>query len=61
VVVTCGAIEENVQNNRLLTATLARLGYDVRKAEVADVHNYTAWRDAFHPHLGTLIRKVVAT
>jgi enterochelin esterase family protein len=61
VVVTCGAIEENVENNRLLTATLARLGYDVAKAEVRDVHNYTAWRDAFHPHLTTLMRKVVAT
>lgn len=59
VTVTCGAVEENVQNNRLLTATLARLGYEVNKAEVPDVHNYTAWRDAFHPHLTTLLRKVM--
>jgi enterochelin esterase family protein len=60
VTVTCGSIEENVENNRLLTATLARLGYDVAKHEVPDVHNYTAWRDAFHPYLTTLLRKAVA-
>ena len=60
VTVTCGGIEENVENNRLLTATLARLGYDVVKREVRDMHNYTAWRDAFHPYLTTLLRKVVA-
>ena len=32
----------------------------VAKHEVPDVHNYTAWRDAFHPYLTTLLRKVVA-
>jgi enterochelin esterase-like enzyme len=54
-VLTCGAAEENVHNNRLLAATLAAHGYDVALHEVDDVHNWTAWRDALEPHLTGLI------
>ena len=55
---TCGIIEENMANNQAMAAALRQLGYPVQFAEVRDVHNYTAWRDAFDPHLADLIRTV---
>lgn len=58
VAMTCGKPEENLENNRAMAAALARLGYQVQLHEVADVHNYTAWRDAFDPWLGELIQQV---
>ncbi|WP_084959128.1 alpha/beta hydrolase [Thermoactinospora rubra] len=57
-VMTCGAIEENIHNNRLMAAALRAQGYPVTFREVPDVHNYTGWRDAFHPHLTRLLREV---
>jgi enterochelin esterase-like enzyme len=56
-VLTCGAIEENVDNNRLMTRALRAQGYDARLHEVRDAHNYTAWRDSFDPHLTQLLRE----
>ncbi len=58
VALTCGVIEENRANNRAMTSTLAALGYQASLREVPDVHNYTAWRDAFHPGLTDLLRQV---
>ena len=58
VVLTCGAIEENVANNRLMTQALRARGYPAELREVPDMHNYTAWRDAFHPHLTRLLGQV---
>jgi enterochelin esterase-like enzyme len=58
VALTCGVIEENLANNQAMTATLAGLGYQASLREVADMHNYTAWRDAFDPDLSTLLRQV---
>jgi enterochelin esterase family protein len=58
VVLTCGAIEENAQNNRLMAQALRAAGYQADLHEVPDVHNYTAWRDAFDPHLSGLLRQV---
>ena len=55
VVLTCGAIEENVENNRLMTRPCARHGYPAALHEVPDMHNYTAWRDAFDPYLTGLL------
>jgi enterochelin esterase-like enzyme len=55
---TCGAIEENVDNNRLMAQGLRAAGYPVAFHEVPDVHNYTAWRDAFDPYLTRLLRLV---
>jgi enterochelin esterase-like enzyme len=55
VVLTCGAIEENVENNRLMAAALRARGYPATLRELPDVHNYTAWRDAFDPHLTQLL------
>jgi enterochelin esterase-like enzyme len=57
-VLTCGAEEENIHNNRLMAAALAQQGYDVRLVEVGDLHNYTAWRDALDPHLTQLLVRV---
>ena len=58
VVLTCGAIEENLANNRLVEQSLRARGYPAELAEVPDMHNYTAWRDAFHPHLTRLVGQV---
>ncbi|RJK98063.1 alpha/beta hydrolase-fold protein [Vallicoccus soli] len=57
-VLTCGRREENLANNRAVAQALARQGYGARLVEVADVHNYTAWRDALQPHLGALVARV---
>jgi len=52
-VLTCGSGEENIHNNRLLAAALGDPLH-----EVADLHNYTAWRDALHPHLTGLLEEL---
>lgn len=56
---TCGAIEENVHNNRLMARLLRDHGYPADLHEVPDVHNYTAWRDAFDPYLTRLLRRML--
>jgi enterochelin esterase-like enzyme len=60
VVMTCGRIEENIENNRTMARALAAQGYDVALHELPDVHNYTAWRDSFDPYLTRLLRMVAA-
>jgi enterochelin esterase family protein len=59
VVMTCGAIEENDENNRLMTRALGAQGYDTRLVENPDVHTYTGWRDTFDPHLVDLVHRVL--
>lgn len=59
VVLTCGLIEENVENNRVMTRSLAAQGYDTRLVETRDVHTYTGWRDTFDPHLVDLLVRVL--
>ena len=54
---TCGSAEENVHNNRLMARALAGQGYAAALHEVPDMHNYTAWRDAFEPHLTDLLAR----
>jgi enterochelin esterase-like enzyme len=58
VAMTCGSIEENIENNRLMLAVLRSAGYPATLHEVPDVHNYTAWRDAFDPYLTELVAAV---
>jgi enterochelin esterase-like enzyme len=53
---TCGTAEENVFNNRVMARALAEQRYEARLDEVPDLHNYTAWRDAFDPHLTRLLQ-----
>ena len=60
VVMTCGRIEENIDNNRTMARALAAQGYDVALHELPDVHNYTAWRDSFDPYLTRLLRMVAS-
>jgi enterochelin esterase family protein len=55
---TCGTVEENLDNNRAVAAALAEHGYDVDFVENRDAHNWTAWRDTFDPHLAGLLRRV---
>ena len=57
---TCGTEEENIHNNRLMAAALGAQGYGATLAEVPDLHNYTGWRDALHPHLTRLLAGVWA-
>jgi enterochelin esterase family protein len=57
VTLTCGAAEENLANNREMVRALAAQGFDAELHEVGDTHNYTAWRDAFDPHLTRLLAR----
>jgi enterochelin esterase-like enzyme len=57
-VLTCGSIEENIGNNRLMVAVLRSAGYPAVLHEVPDMHNFTAWRDALDPCLTELLRLV---
>ena len=57
-VFTCGTIEENIDNNRLMIKTLHDRGYPATLHEVPDMHNYTAWRDALDPWLTELLGRV---
>jgi len=47
-----------VHNNREMARMLGQQGYPVELVEVPDAHNFTAWRDAFDPHLTRLLRRV---
>jgi enterochelin esterase-like enzyme len=55
VTLTCGTVEENLANNRAVTAALKACGYDARLVVNRDAHNYVAWRDVFDPHLVDLL------
>lgn len=57
IVLTCGAVEENLTGNRAVRDALTMQGYPVRLAEPRDAHNWTAWRDALEPHLLDLLRE----
>ena len=58
--VTCGTVEENLQNNRAVAAALRAHGYDVELHEFRDAHNWTGWRDTFDRHLASLLERVWA-
>ncbi len=57
-VLTCGAVEENLANNTDMAEALRRHGYDVTFAVVPDAHTWTGWRDAYDPHLTSLLQRV---
>jgi enterochelin esterase-like enzyme len=57
---TCGAAEENLANNRLMARALRAQGFDAELHEVPDLHNFTGWRDALHPHLTRLLQRAWA-
>jgi len=58
VVITCGAAEENLGNNRQMTGALLAQGYPARMIEIPDAHNFVAWRDALNPALTDLLTTV---
>ncbi len=55
---TCGAAEENLANNRDMADALRKQGYPLAFVENPDAHTWTGWRDALHPHLTDLLRRV---
>jgi enterochelin esterase family protein len=57
VAMTCGALEENAADNRVMARALAAQGYPVGLDEGRDLHNFTAWRDAWDPHLTHLLQE----
>lgn len=61
VAMTCGSEEENLRNNQLMASVLAGQGYPAELHELADLHNYTSWRDAFDPHLTKLLAGIWRT
>ena len=58
VTLTCGAKEENVHNNRLVASSLAAQGYAAQLHELPGMHDFSAWRDAFDPHLTRLLARL---
>lgn len=55
IVLTCGVIEENIGNNRLMTSAMRAQGYPVTLNEVPGGHNFTGWRDCLDPPLTGLL------
>lgn len=55
---TCGVKEENLANNRLMAQALTTQGFETTLHVNPDLHNYTGWRDSFHPHLTRLLARV---
>ena len=55
---TCGVGEENLANNRLMARALTTQGFDAHLHVNPDTHNYTGWRDTFHPHLTRLLARL---
>jgi enterochelin esterase-like enzyme len=58
VTLTCGKDEENLANNRSMAEALRGQGYEVTFAEIRGGHDWIAWRDAFDPHLTTLLKRI---
>ena len=46
-----GTAEENRHNNARMAQVLRWQGHPVRVAAGRDGHNFTSWRDTFHPYL----------
>ncbi|MGK5681731.1 alpha/beta hydrolase [Actinoplanes sp. URMC 104] len=57
VTMTCGRLEENLANNRSMAEALRGQGYPVSFAQIEGGHDWPAWRDAFEPHLTSLLRR----
>lgn len=57
-VLTCGAVEENLANNRAMATALRRQGYPCTLVEVPDAHTWVGWRDALDPQLTELLHAV---
>jgi enterochelin esterase-like enzyme len=58
IALTCGTGEENLGNNRVVRAALARQGYPAELDEHPDSHNWVSWRDSLHPPLVSLLQRL---
>ena len=58
ILMTCGAVEENLANNRAMAQALRRQGHPVDLRIVPDAHTVIGWRDAWSPGLDELIASV---
>jgi len=56
IVLTCGADEGNLTNNRQMAQTLAASGHDVTFHERPGRHDWRSWEAAFDPFLLTLLQ-----
>jgi len=56
IVLTCGADEGNLTNNRQMAQTLAASGHDVAFHERPGRHDWRSWEAAFDPFLLTLLQ-----
>jgi hypothetical protein len=43
-----------------MATRLAAQGHEVAFHLVPDAHNFTSWRDGFHPHLPALLRAALS-
>jgi enterochelin esterase-like enzyme len=57
-VLTCGASEENLPNNQLMTQALTTAGYPAELHEVRGGHDWITWRDSLDPHLTGLLQRL---
>jgi enterochelin esterase-like enzyme len=57
VMLTCGADEENLANNRRMAELLREHGYPAVLHEVPGGHDWQFWHAAFDPYLDDLIRQ----
>ena len=55
IVLTCGADEGNLANNRQMAQTLDASGHDVAFPELPGRHDWRSWEGAFDPHLLDLL------
>lgn len=55
VLLTCGAIEENLANNEAMAAALAAQDYPTRLIVNPDAHTVIGWRDTWGPALDELV------
>jgi enterochelin esterase-like enzyme len=58
VTMTCGTVEENLQNNEAMHEALRAQGYDIVFTRNRDAHNWISWRDTYDPYLTDLLREM---
>lgn len=57
IVLTCGADEGNLANNRQMAQSLAASGHDVSFTELPGRHDWRSWEAAFDPYLLDLLAR----
>jgi enterochelin esterase-like enzyme len=57
VTITCGAVEENLANNRAVARALREQGYELRFHENRDAHTWVGWRGTYDPWLLDLLQR----